>query len=559
MKTLDVVLCWHMHQPSYRAADGQYRQPWVYLHAIKDYADMAWHLEHAPGARATVSFAPVLVEQLDDYRAQFESGEFRDPLLCDLQRGDADTPERRRRLCYELCRANFERMVRRFPAYERVFHLAEAAAWGGEPLSPADMADALVWYHLAWLGEGTRRSDERVQRLIAKERGFDAADRTTLLRVVGELVGGVLDRYARLAQQGRIELAVSPYSHPIVPLLIDFRAALEAHPDAALPASPEYPGGAQRADVQLQSAREAHAARFGASPNGCWPSEGGVSDAALAAMRMHDFHWTASGERVCANSLAAKHDDTPREQYLYTPYAVRTGAGPIACFFRDDDLSDRIGFVYATWRAQDAMRDLVDALEAIAAVQAADAAPVVSIILDGENAWEHYEDNAFEFLSALYDRLSDHSGIRLMTFTDRLSGTPSMPALDHVVAGSWVYGSFDTWIGDPDKNRGWDLLVEAKRAYDKTLASGRLTQAAQAAAEMMLRNCESSDWFWWFGGYNPPAPVRDFEQLFRRHLSDLYVALGEPTPPGLDIAVSIGTGDPVYDGVMRRAKRVDLL
>ena len=109
-----------MHQPSYRAADGQYRQPWVYLHAIKDYADMAWHLEHAPGARATVSFAPVLVEQLDDYRAQFESGEFRDPLLRDLQRGDADTPERRRRLCYEVCRANFERMVRRYPAYERV-------------------------------------------------------------------------------------------------------------------------------------------------------------------------------------------------------------------------------------------------------------------------------------------------------------------------------------------------------------------------------------------------------------------------------------------------------
>jgi alpha-amylase/alpha-mannosidase (GH57 family) len=559
VNTLDVVLCWHMHQPCYRAADGQYRQPWVYLHAIKDYADMAWHLEHAQGARATVSFAPVLVEQLDDYRAQFKSGEFRDPLLRDLQRGDADTPERRRRLCYELCRANFERMVRRYPAYERVFHLAESAAWGGEPLSPADMADALVWYHLAWVGEGAKRSDERLQRLIVKERGFDAADRMTLLRVIGELVGGVLDRYALLAREGRIELAVSPYSHPMVPLLVDFRAALEARPNIVLPASPAYPGGAQRADVQLQSAREAHAARFGAAPNGCWPSEGGVSDAALAAMRGHHFQWTASGERVCANSLAAKHDDAAREHYLYTPYAVQTGAGPIACFFRDDDLSDRIGFVYAPWRAQDAMRDLVDALEAIAAVQAPDAAPVVSIILDGENAWEHYEDNAFDFLNALYDRLSDHPGIRLTTFADHLARTPSMPALDHVVAGSWVYGSFDTWIGDPDKNRGWDLLVAAKRTYDTALASGRLTQAAQAGAEIMLRNCESSDWFWWFGGYNPPAPVRDFEQLFRRHLSDLYAALGEPTPPGLDIAVSIGTGDPVYDGVMRRAKRVDLL
>ncbi len=559
MKTLDIVLCWHMHQPSYRAADGQYRQPWVYLHAIKDYADMAWHLEHAQGARATVSFAPVLVEQLDDYRAQFESGEFRDPLLRDLQRGDADTPERRRRLCYEVCRANFERMVRRYPAYERVFHLAESAAWGGEPLSPADMADALVWYHLAWVGEGAKRSDERVQRLIAKERGFDAADRATLLRVIGELVGSVLDRYLRLAQQGRIELATSPYSHPIVPLLIDFRAALEAHPDAVLPASPAYPGGAQRADVQLQSARDAHAARFGEPPSGCWPSEGGISDATLAAMRAHGFQWTASGERVCVNTLAAQGDQTSREQYLYTPYAVQAGAGPIACFFRDDDLSDRIGFVYAPWRANDAIDDLVGALEAIAAAQPPGAAPVVTIILDGENAWEHYEDNAFEFLNALYDRLSEQPGMRLTTFSDHLSSKPQMPALEGVVAGSWVYGSFDTWIGDPDKNRGWDLLVEAKRAYDTTLESGRLTPAARAAAEMILRRCESSDWFWWFGGYNPPAPVRDFEQLFRRHLSDLYAALGESAPPELDTAVSIGTGDPVYDGVMRRANRVDRL
>jgi alpha-amylase/alpha-mannosidase (GH57 family) len=559
VKTLDIVLCWHMHQPSYRAADGQYRQPWVYLHAIKDYADMAWHLEHAPGARATVSFAPVLVEQLDDYASQFESGEFRDPLLRDLQRGDADTPERRRRLCYEVCRANFERMVRRYPAYERVFHLAESAAWGGEPLSPADMSDALVWYHLAWLGEGTKRSDQRVQRLIAKERGFDAADRTVLLRIMGELVGGIIDRYLKLARQGRIELATSPYSHPMVPLLIDFRAALEARPDAVLPASPAYPGGEQRANVQLQSARDAQAARFGLQPNGCWPSEGGVSDAALAAMRAHGFRWTASGERVCANSLAAPRDQMPREQYLYTPYEVHTGAGPIACFFRDDDLSDRVGFIYAPRRAEDALDDLVGALEAIAAAQAPDAAPVVTIILDGENAWEHYENNAFDFLNALYDRLSSHPPLRLTTFSDHLASRTSLPVLDHLAAGSWVYGTFDTWIGEPDKNRGWDLLVEAKRTYDRVIAAGHLSRTAQVDAEKILSNCESSDWFWWFGGYNPPAPVRDFEQLFRRHLSDLYAALGEPAPPELDTAVSIGTGDPVYDGVMRRANRVDRL
>ena len=157
-----------MHQPSYRASDGEYRQPWVYLHAIKDYTDMAWHLEQVPAARATVSFAPVLLDQLDDYGAQFESRTFRDSLLRALQRGDADAPDKRRQLAYMLCRANYERIVRRFPAFERLFHLAEAEAWGGQPLSEQDRADTIVWYHLAWLGEGARRSDARVQGLMSK-------------------------------------------------------------------------------------------------------------------------------------------------------------------------------------------------------------------------------------------------------------------------------------------------------------------------------------------------------------------------------------------------------
>src|SRR5579884_3680571 len=64
---LPVVLLWHMHQPQYRdALTGQYVLPWTYLHAIKDYTDMAAHLEAAPGARAVVNFTPVLIEQLEE-------------------------------------------------------------------------------------------------------------------------------------------------------------------------------------------------------------------------------------------------------------------------------------------------------------------------------------------------------------------------------------------------------------------------------------------------------------------------------------------------------------
>ena len=61
-KPMSVVLCWHMHQPEYRdLRTGVIHLPWTYLHAIKDYVDMAAHLELVPGARAVVNFAPILL------------------------------------------------------------------------------------------------------------------------------------------------------------------------------------------------------------------------------------------------------------------------------------------------------------------------------------------------------------------------------------------------------------------------------------------------------------------------------------------------------------------
>ena len=70
-RPVKLVLCWHMHQPYYRdELHGEYLLPWVYLHAMKDYTDMAWHLERHPGMRTVVNFTPVLLEQLLDYSAR---------------------------------------------------------------------------------------------------------------------------------------------------------------------------------------------------------------------------------------------------------------------------------------------------------------------------------------------------------------------------------------------------------------------------------------------------------------------------------------------------------
>jgi alpha-amylase/alpha-mannosidase (GH57 family) len=187
-------------------------------------------------------------------------------------------------------------------------------------------------------------------------------------------------------------------------------------------------------------------------------------------------------------------------------------------FFRDDGLSDLIGFEYQQWDAVDAAGDFIKHLGNIATFLGDQPGEhVVSVILDGENAWEYYPDNAFHFLGALYERLAASDSVNLLTFSEALDCCPAEP-LPKLCAGSWVYGSFSTWIGDPDKNRAWDLLIDAKRVYDRALASKRFGRKQLHRLERQLAICEGSDWFWWFGDYNPADSVSDFDRLYRRQL-----------------------------------------
>lgn len=553
-RVLDVVLCWHMHQPQYRRArDGSYQLPWTYLHAIKDYTDMAWHIEQVPAARAVVNFTPILLEQLDDYGSQFASGEFRDPLLQALAKPESVAEAERPALIAALFRANQERMIRRFPPFARLLAVYEAAQSGQhvEYLSDRFLADVAVWYHLAWLGETLRRSDERAQRLVDKGERFDAGDRAALMSLLGEAVAGIVPRYRVLAQQGRIELSTTPFSHPIVPLLIDFAVARESEPEAVLPEAPGYPGGVDRANEHIRAALESHRARFGTAPAGCWPAEGGISNATIAMFADAGFAWTASCESVLLRTIRTRDGGlTPRARYLYEPYRVSALGRELPCFFRDVHLSDLVGFRYADWHADDAVANLIAEFMAIADVYEGAETPVVSIILDGENAWEHYPENGYYFLSALYRELAAHPRLRLTTFSERLSREKQFGTIDRLVAGSWVYGTFSTWIGDADKNRAWDILVHAKSAYDRIVASGQLPEEHRARAEAQLKVCEGSDWFWWFGDYNPAQTVSDFDRLFRDHLRDLYALIGVQPPEELDSVIGFGSGTPQHGGAM---------
>jgi alpha-amylase/alpha-mannosidase (GH57 family) len=557
-RKLTLVLLWHMHQPDFRdQGSGEFRHPWVYLHALKDYSDMAAHLEAHPGVHAVVNLVPVLLDQLEDYAQQCASGELRDPLLRALTCEDPDrlTPAQREHLLDQCFRANHGKMIEPFAPFKRLRDLYEfTQAHGGDAaryLSGQYFADLVTWYHLVWTGETVRRSHEPVVRLMSQGEGFSSAQRMELFQLIGAVLREALARYRALAESGRVEISSTPHYHPIGPLLLDFACAREAMPEAPLPEAQCYPGGRSRLGWHLDHAIDSHCRRFGMAPAGIWPAEGAVSMPFARLLAQAGVRWIASGETVLASSLRkSKLPAEERGRYLYHPY--RLDQGPV-CFFRDDRLSDLIGFEYKGWHGADAASHFIAQLEQILAAAPAGEEPVVSVILDGENAWEYYPYNAYYFLHDLYSALEKHPHIRTATCSEVLARQAAAPPLPQLVAGSWVYGNLSTWIGSTDKNRAWDLLAKVKHSYDLVMASGRLSPEEAEATARQLAVCEGSDWCWWFGDYNPRDSVMVFDRLFRDNLARLYQLLKLTPPRELDEPVSRGAVNAQTTGAMRRA------
>jgi alpha-amylase/alpha-mannosidase (GH57 family) len=610
---VDLLLMWHMHQPDYRdRSTGLFTMPWVYLHAVKDYSDMAWHLEQNPGMRAVVNFVPVLLDQIEDYCDQFATGQLRDPLLRLLAHDEsAPFSEAEREHAFGQCfRANHHRLIAPFPPYKHLFDLFHAMEAQGKDsllyLSDRYVRDLVTWYHLSWTGETVRRESEVIAQLMAKGTAFTLEDRRVLLGVIGDVVRQIIPRYRALSQRGQVELTSTPHCHPLAPLLLDFRSALDTLPDAPLPQADHYPGGRERVCAHIDSALASHERRFGVAPHGIWPAEGALSSSFAGLLAARKIRWAASSEGVLGNSLrAAQEAARPAAHpapatapargavdHVHRPYRARAIAPGMLFFFRDDRLSDLIGFVYSKWHGRDAANNFVHELEGIGAKSAGGPRPLVSVILDGENAWEYYPYNGFFFLSDLYRNLCAHAAIRTVTGSDvvaaldaraaakdaakdaakgtapdvpmagRASGTAAsglaltVGDLPRLAAGSWVYGNMATWIGSRDKNHAWDLLCAAKVRYDAVIAAGQLDEVQRAAALAQLADCEASDWFWWPGDDNPSDSVSAFESLFRFKLANLYRFLRSPVPQNLGTAFSLGSGpggsSAEVGGTMRR-------
>ena len=533
---LDVVVVWHMHQPYYKdPVKNEYALPWTYLHGIKDYFDMPAIVEDTPGARAVFNLVPSLIEQLLEYA----SGAAVDPFLA---RGKADpsgmSRDDRVFLLENFFSANRQNMIEPSKRYLELLYMAGEGKPGladvrAGHFSDQDLLDLQVCFFLSWTGEAARRRYPAFAALIAKGENFTAADKELLFATQREVLQAIIPLYRRLHMEGRIELSVTPYYHPILPLLCDIRSARTALPRAALPAAAfRHPEDAR---AQIRRGISYFREIFGFTPAGMWPSEGSVSNEALALIAGSGIGWIATDEEILAKSIDGGLG-VGRER-LYRAWRFSSSQGEIGAFFRDHEISDLIGFTYSQWEAGRAVSDLCERLNAIKS-RLGGSGRVVPIILDGENAWEYYPDNAYDFLQGMYKGIAGAATLRLTTCSEVLRESGFDGRLQTIFPGSWINGSYGIWIGHPEENLAWDLLSQAREAavsgnplVAAALQSGE--PSADATAETICRSlyaAEGSDWFWWYGDDHFSPHSDRFDRLFRQHLMNIYRLLGQDYP-----------------------------
>jgi alpha-amylase/alpha-mannosidase (GH57 family) len=535
---LYVSLLWHMHQPFYKdPVQGEYILPWTYLHAVKDYYDMPAIVQATPGAKVVFNLVPSLLEQIEDYA----QGTAVDPFLARARMAPRDMNEEERLFVLEnFFSANRQRMIDPHKRYLELYCLAGDGAGGAtrdrlRAVGDQELLDLQVWFYLSWTGEAAKRRFPEFGELIRKGKNFSASDKLFLFETQRALIGEIIPLYRRLHQEGKAELSVTPYFHPILPLLCDNRIARVAMPKVSLPIQQfRHPEDARSQVAQGIASFERI---FGFAPKGLWPSEGALSDETLAILVEERFAWVASDEWVLSKSL-------PRglgrdREALYRPYSFSQAGKEIALFFRDHGLSDLIGFTYSQWDAGRAVADFIAKLKEVR--QRSQQSRVVPVILDGENAWEYYQDNGLPFLSRLYGALAETPGLVPATFSEVLELVSERRPLSHIHPGSWINANYGVWIGHPEENLAWDYLAKARAAAQQQspavaslLAGGYLSDdAAAETARLVCKSlyaAEGSDWFWWYGDDHFSPHSASFDLLFRRHLMNVYRLLGVAVP-----------------------------
>jgi len=539
-----------MHQPLYKnGVAGKYLLPWVRMHGIKDYFDMAAILEDYPNVRQTFNLTPVLMMQIEDYVKNKATDAFLD---ITMKKAEGLAKEDKEFILYNFFMANWDNMLGKCPRYLELLDkrgrqtTREQVAKITGNFSTRDYLDLQVLFNLVWF-DPMFLEKEPLQQLIQKGRDFTEEDKAAVIKRQVEVLAMIMPEYRKLQDAGQIEVTTSPFYHPILPLVYNTDIARIPSSNILLPRKRySAPADAQK---QIEKAVEFYKERFGRQPQGMWPSEGSVSGDVLPLMEGAGIKWTATDEGILENSLKKTISKDTRgnvlnPDLLYKPYRFQWNGRHIDMIFRDHTLSDLIGFSYSKWKTEEAVSDFIRRLETINEKTLKIPGDfLVPIILDGENAWEHYPNDGRDFLKGIYAKLNSHPSIKCVTVSEFLGARKFVDTLPALSPGSWINRNFDIWIGDEEENTAWDLLGSAREflvSYEAEVdggSSGQEKTAQLAGAWEEIYAAEGSDWNWWYGDQHTSGFDEAFDFLYRQHLSNVYKAAGAEPPAYLNESI----------------------
>ncbi len=522
MNKAQLVFLFHMHQPYYiDIAENKAIMPWVRLHGIKGYYDIPYLISKLENTKITVNLVPSLIEQLMLYCEKKVSDLYLDLTVKPVAQM---SNEEKLFLLDNFFSVNRQNFIEKNPNFKRLFELRGDSDEKEELLkrlsffSDNDLIDLKALFNLSWFGFGARKEFPLLDDLIQKEKGYSEDDLTTIVDIQFKVLNKILPLYKRLFNEGRIEISISPYFHPILPLIIDSDIGKVALPDRPFPPRFSYPSHAK---IHIDEGINLFKKVFGKNPSGMWPSEGSVSNDALEIIADCGIRWIATDEEIL---LKSGFENRQKFGFLYRLYNFRD---KLYCFFRDRELSDKIGFVYYNMPVKDAIDDFFNHLKRILNFDNTKN-PIVPIIFDGENPWEFYSNLGEDFLFGLFEAIERCNFAETLTFSEVLEKNESFK-IDSIWPGSWINANFSIWIGHHEMNTAWSYLGRTAQFFEKKSLSFQENELIDKARKELLV-AEGSDWFWWYGDDFHVKGQENFDFLFLKHLSNVYRLLGEEEP-----------------------------
>lgn len=534
MKKLSLAIYWHMHQPVYEI-EGTYLMPWSRLHAVKDYLDMVLFLERFPKLKLNLDVVPALIDTIIDY-ANGAHDIHSELTVTDVEKM---SHEEKTFILNNFFSPKFETMLYRSKNYSDLFQKRFADdICNPDEFTNQEISDLMALFNLVWIDPIHDKRYPRLQELWEKQYNYTLEDRIEIIDYQRKIISEIIPTYKKFIEEGRIELMASAYHHAILPILIDMKNTLKNVPTTE--GLPLTLGMKDYAVLQVKKSLDRLEEIFGVRPKGFWPPELCLDSKTLNILSKEGIEWTISDEGILSSSL---NYDFIRDfkgnlndpYHLLKVYEYQTKYSNINIIFRDRSIPNLINFEYGGINPKMAANDLYDKIKIIQSklLVSPDSSHLLTIALDGENCWENYENDGNDFLENIYSEIENDDTLETVLVSDYIKHDEHKKQLSKIYSGSGIDKTFKYWIGDQTKNIAWAYVKQAKDMLDEYETEHPYSEKIEVSrSELMI--AQGSDWFWWYGEPNNSGQDFVFDYMFREHLKNVYLVLGQEVPEYLD-------------------------